>query len=105
MNRLTTILALCLPLALPACAPSNYFLAGGDRAGGQVMLKCTQVVAHSLPCPEEPTEEQKQEAIEACKRWGYTDARPFGSVTKIPLPEGTGWTHEMPFQCIGHLEN
>ena len=84
-----------------SCATSDYFLADGHRAAGTVTLVCNYDMFTS--CSNEPSAEQKLAAAQACIRWGYTDAHPFGSVKNVPVSDGSGRL-EMAFQCIGDLE-
>ena len=98
----TTIIIIAT-LFLTSCATTDYFVADGDRAAGTVTLVCNYDMLTS--CPTEPSPEQKQAAIDACVRWGYSDAQAFGSVRKIPVPEySESGRLEMVFQCIGDLE-
>ena len=84
------------------CATTDYFLADGHRAAGTVTLVCNYDMF--TPCPDEPSAEQRLAAAQACIRWGYVDAYPFGSVSDIPGPDYTGRL-EMIFQCVGDLED
>ena len=83
------------------CATTEYFLADGHRAAGTVTLVCNYDMF--TPCPDQPGVEQIFAAAQACVRWGYADARAFGSVSKIPAADGSG-RQEMVFQCVGDLE-
>ena len=89
-------------LLTTSCATTDYFLADGHRSAGTVTLVCNYDMFSS--CPDEPSAEQKLAAAQACIRWGYTDAQPFGSVKDIRAPDGYSGRLEMIFQCIGSLE-
>ena len=93
---------LIVAMFITSCATTDYFLADGHRAAGTVTLVCNYDMFTS--CPDEPSAEQKLAAAQACIRWGYTDAHPFGSVKHIPGPDGYSGRLEMAFQCIGDLE-
>lgn len=84
------------------CATTDYFLADGHRAAGTVTLVCNYDMFTA--CPAEPSAEQKLAAAQACIRWGYADAQPFGSVKNIPASDGYSGRLEMIFQCVGNLE-
>ena len=85
-----------------SCATTDFFLADGHRAAGTVTLVCNYDMF--TPCPSVPSVEQQLAAAQACIRWGYVDAHPFGSISDVPGPDFTGRL-EMVFQCVGDLED
>lgn len=99
INKATTALTACLVMA--GCASnSTYYLSGGNRAAGTVTLTCSYPAAAlrwEMNC-DDVTPENEQAAKLACQRWGYQDAKPFGSV------RFSVWGEEIEYQCIGDLE-
>lgn len=89
-------------LILVGCATTNsYVLTGGDRAGGSVTLTCSYDILTN--CSATPTPDMQRLASQACSRWGYQSASPFGGYRKIPTNDYTG-NIEISYQCLGDLE-
>lgn len=89
-------------LILFGCATTNSFvLTGGNRAGGSVTLTCTYDILTN--CGTTPTADMNRLAIQACKRWGYQSASPFGGYRRLPINDYTG-NIEISYQCLGDLE-
>ena len=100
MRRAILIVA---ALFTSGCATMDYFVADGNRAAGTVTLVCEQDIF--TVCLTEPSAEHRRAAAQACMRWGYDAAQPFGRVKRIqPEPPDHKFRHEMVFQCVGDLK-
>ena len=94
------MLALMCALALSGCATNPYYITGGSRAGGTVNVACT--INLLFDC-DDPGPEIFEQARDACRAWGYSDAQPFGAAfTRQTGPYEK--LREIPFQCLGDLE-
>lgn len=96
---ITTLLPLLL---ITGCAASNYYMAGGDRAGGSVTMVCNYDIV--TPCKDDVTTDMMNKAKETCARWGYESAMPFGGIRNAYNPNTYSGTKEIAFQCLGDLE-
>lgn len=99
MKRL--ILAALAVVLAQGCTSSGYHLAGGDRAAGTVTLQCGFAPAYNCG---QVTDEEELEAAEACRRWGYQDARKFGGGRVIKVGLGMSGFLQFDYQCVGDLE-
>lgn len=61
----------------------GFVLTSGNRAAGTVTMSCNY--NRISPCIP-PTAANRQNAADACRKWGYTSAEPFGGVRTIPDP-------------------
>lgn len=89
-------------LVLSGCATAPYQVAGGDRAGGSITMSCNFDLAQS--CDSGVTTEMMHQAAEACERWGYESAIPFGGSKRIYDVGQYAGRIEIDFQCMGDLE-
>lgn len=89
-------------LILSGCTTVPYQVAGGDRAGGSVTMSCNFDLAQT--CSSEVTTQMMNQAAEACERWGYESAIPFGGSRRIYDVGQYAGRIEIDFQCMGDLE-
>ena len=94
-------LSFILIILVSGCTTAPYFVSGGNRAGGTITMNCNYSIAEA--CSMGVTTEMMHEAAEACDRWGYESAIPFGGIKRIPYNEYQGRV-EVDFQCMGDLE-
>ena len=102
MFRLCLSAVLFSLLFFYGCTTVPYQVAGGDRAGGSITMSCNFDLAQS--CDSGVTTEMMHQAAEACERWGYESAIPFGGSRRIYDVGQYAGRIEIDFQCMGDLE-
>jgi hypothetical protein len=97
------VLAVFVLAVLVGCATTKTLQAtGGSRSDGVVRLSF-EYGAFENPKVDEA--QAHEVARERCKVWGYSDADPFGGVTRICNQTGmygcTAWLVTKEYQCTG----
>ncbi len=101
------LVPLAILLTLSGCAVTKeYSATGGSRSDGTIDLSYQYDVFQK---PQVSEEQGAKIAIDKCRKWGYSEAEPFGSKLRNCLQQNAHGTCLLTqvvvkYQCLGNPE-